>query len=247
MFGRLVVIAMLCAWCITAWADAAPQAALWPGEAPPPATTAKQDRVNMLTLLNVAGTLAFAPTAIASGPKYVYLLRNGVVVQYDGTTQEPVNQLALYGTAPATPAADAPLADRLKYAMDAVKRLEAATMLVHEDYLVIVTADMVFCLDATSLKPISAASLALPGQVQRIQQAAITTAPVAQVAGHIAYVMQANDRVISVDFLTGTVLGRGKLPPAMTPPTMQDLFINEINQPAIGVWPGGGVAQPVLQ
>lgn len=243
MLVKKLLLLMLIAWAIGMGTFASAQAA-WPGEGAAPAGQPNvQDLMTMRIILNTMRNISNNPSAtMVAGTKCVYLLSNGVLAQYDGNTPEPLHQLQLFGPLPAQPAADAPLADRLKYSQDVVRRMASATMLLTTDYLVIVTNSVVFCVDPTTLKLKSATNIALADQpVQqtfRLQQAGLMTAPTAQVLGHIAYVLQGADRLIVVDLLGGTVLGRSKLPATITTALLTDLFTNEINQG--GVWPGGG-------
>jgi hypothetical protein len=260
MLLRKILIPILCALTVVVWAQApvpvaAPQP-VWPGEvAAPPAPAGAvnpQDQLAVRNLINTLRNAAVLPAVITAGPKYVYLLRNGMVAQYDGLAPQPVKQLQLYGPLPAPPAADAPLADRVKYGLQVGKRMAVATMLLHGDDLLVVTNDTVFCVDALTLKTKTTTSLTLADQPQPPirYQMAISNAPTVQVAGHVAYILQGNDQLIAVDLLAGTVLGRGKLPDAMTPPTLNALFANELNgggDPWANGGPGVGRVQPVVE
>ncbi len=246
MLAKKILLSILIACAVVSGTFALAQAA-WPGEAAAPAAGVQpnvQDMMTMRILLNTLRNISANPSStMVAGAKYVYLLSNGVLAQYDGIATEPLHQLQLYGVLPAQPAADAPLADRLEYSQNVVKRLAVATVLLQDDNLVVVTNSSVFCVDPLTLKLKSTTNITPVDQPQkqnlRLQQSALTTAPTTQVIGHVAYVMQGTDRLIVVDLLAGKVLGRSKLPATMTPTLLNDLFANEMNQGG-NMWPGGG-------
>ncbi len=242
---RYVVILMLLAVTATVMAANAPLFADGPvvhtaNVAAGEDLTALQQQT-MQGIMMVIGRLGTQPALITAGARFVYYLRNGVVAQFDGQTAlRPTRQLELFGELPLKPADTAPIAVRLNFGLEVVKRSAAAAMIVSGGDLLIATCDSFFAIDASTMKLKSTTNISLPGHDDmqfRLQD--LMTAPGLRVAAHVAFITQAGTQLTMVSLNDGKVLNHSTLPKAMTPiapATVMALFQGEM----IGVGRGGG-------
>jgi len=229
-----------------------------------------QQMMVMQRITSAMWRAANQPTLMTAGARYAYCLHNGVLAQYDGDVLKPARSLELYGPLPATPTADAPLADRIKYGLEVVKRSDTPTVQISADDLVVATNNTVFDVNATTLKLISTTNIALPEQANAQDNPAVTmnmavgmpgqmmqftgggqTGPQLQVVGRTAYVLLAGTGLVIVDLDHGKLLSRGKLPDniaSVSPAAMNALFQKDMNQgflfrgnPGLPVGGGGPV------
>ena len=189
--------------------------------------------------------VANQPTVMAATDRYVYFLRNGVLVQYDGQALKAARLLELDGPLPAKPADDAPFATRLKFGLAVVKRSAAPALVVSGGDLVIATFGMVYDVDAVTLKLKSTTDIAQADRDNlQLILADLFTAPQLQVTGRIAYIMQAGNHLATVALDTGKMLPGGKLPEAMNPAITPQALLALFQKERQGMFPGGGFRNP---
>ncbi len=201
-----------------------------------------QQTMAIQAIMMESGRLRNQPPLLTAGPHYLYMLRNGMLAQYNSQTFKLMHQLAVFGALPAKPAANAPVNVRIQFGNAVIQRLAAATICFSGEDLVIATCDLLCDVDATTLQLKSRTIIALPAQVvmpYRLMD--LLTPPVLQVIGSTAYILHMKEHLITTVNLTrGTLIGHNKLPDSMTPTdlvTVMALFQQNITPNGAPVGP----------
>jgi len=167
-------------------------------------------------------------TIVEATPNGLFVFQSGVVAKFDATTLKPLGTLQLFGPMPAPPAMpDTPTPQDqqalMKWKLEAMRRMAAASMLVKDNLLLIVTADTFFRVNQRVMGIEAKISLTDIGD-EKPNPSAWMTPMTLTLQDNMLYILRAN-QLTALNINNGEITGHGDLPREMmpiTPPAVPD-------------------------
>lgn len=155
-------------------------------------------------------------TLMATTPKGLFVLRNGVLGKFEPATLKSTAVLELFGPLPAAPAAGDRDA-RQAYSNEVQKRMAAPIMLVKDNTLLVVIGDGFARIDQETLKS-DALSLTSPNAPAQADGRGFRQEgePGYLLVGNTLYLMRGME-ILSIDIANMKILARGPLPKELQP------------------------------
>ena len=164
------------------------------------------------------GEGAVGSTQMVCSSHGLFVLRTGVLAQYDPQTLQEVRVFELFGPAPELPEDSADRAGMQAYLGEMQRRMAPALMLIHEDSLLIIVGNGFARIDQETLKVAATADFTMPEEGEGTESGRglrrVEPAPTYLLVGQTIYLIRSQE-ILALGVTEGEILGRTPLPEEM--------------------------------
>jgi hypothetical protein len=156
-------------------------------------------------------------TTMVKTDKGLFVLRAGVLAEFDLTTLQKVQEMQLFGPAPERPTDMTDQVAMTKYVTDMARRAAPGVLLVKGDSLLLVIGDNFAKISQRTLKVEASASLAAPSaETDAAAGPQIEGAPGTLLVDNTLYLMRSKE-ILAISVTDGKILTRSILPKELQP------------------------------